>query len=104
MGETEDVEELKEVLSAISVFLKDLAPTIKDIMRAVLDSMSGEALGEDAGRFYKKLVEMGMREDEAMELTRKFLERKMAVVDVAKLIPRFVKEIEKREEEEERKE
>ncbi|HDJ89632.1 MAG TPA: hypothetical protein ENG40_02945 [Thermoprotei archaeon] len=78
----EDIEELKEVLSTVSVFLKDLAPTITEIMNAVLGSIDGGKLGKEAGEFYKNLIEAGINAEEASKLTEKFIEQKLTILQL----------------------
>jgi len=80
--EKEDVEELKEVLDTISSFLKDLAPTIREMIKSVVGSLDGASLGEEAAEFYKSLIEAGMSREKAAELTEEFVKRKMAVIEV----------------------
>ncbi|MCD6562963.1 MAG: hypothetical protein J7K23_03470 [Thermoproteales archaeon] len=86
--EEEDIEELKEVFGAISAFLKDLAPTISEIMSSIIGSLDGAKLGEEAGKFYKGLVDAGIDPKEATRLTEKFVEQKLAIIQ---LLPQIIK-------------
>ncbi len=97
--EEEDIEELREVFSAISSFLKDLAPTISEIMNSIIGSLDGAKLGEEAGKFYKNLIEAGIDQEKAVKLTEKFVEQKLAVIQlIPKMIkPQMIKEKEERE-------
>ena len=85
-----DVEELREVLHAVSEFLKELTPTVKDLIEAIFGGLKGDILGREVGQFYRSLLNAGMPEDEAIKLTEEFLKRRMAVMDVAKVISGFV--------------
>ena len=87
--EEREVEELREVLKAVSDFLKELSPTIKELTEAVLGSLRGDALGKEVGMFYKSLIEAGIKEETATKMAEEFLLRKMEIVtvDVAKILP-----------------
>jgi hypothetical protein len=85
--EEREVEELREVLRAISDFLKELSPTIKELIDTVLGSLRGDALGKEVGMFYKSLIEAGIKEETATKMTEEFLRRKMEMVNVAEILP-----------------
>jgi hypothetical protein len=87
--EEREVEELREVLRAVSDFLKELSPTIKQLIDTILGSLSGENLGKEVGTFYKSLIEAGIKEETATKMTEEFLRRKMEMVNVAEILPRL---------------
>ena len=87
--EEREVEELREVLKAVSDFLKELSPTIKELTDAVLGSLRGDALGKEVGMFYKSLIEAGIKEETATKMAEEFLRRKMEMVNVAEILPRL---------------
>jgi hypothetical protein len=87
--EEREVEELREVLRAVSDFLKELSPTIKELIDTVLGSLRGDALGKEVGMFYKSLIEAGIKEETATKMTEEFLRRKMEMVNVAEILPRL---------------
>ena len=70
----EDIEELRGVFSAIIDFVKGIREPVIDLVKSLMETVSGKELGEDIATFYKKLKEIGMPEDKAMELTRNYLE------------------------------
>ncbi len=85
-----DVEELRGVLNTISDFLKGLGPLLSGLIREVMDSLSGEKIGENVATFYRKLKESEMPDDVVTELTRKYYEDLM-ILD--KLVEQFTKRI-----------
>lgn len=97
-----EAEELKEVLSAISDFLREVTPIVKELIGVVLGSFRGDVLGKEVGEFYKSLIEAGISEDKAVELAKEFLKRKMKLLNLAEvlshLIPKREVEIEERRE------
>ncbi|RLE67216.1 MAG: hypothetical protein DRJ47_00755 [Thermoprotei archaeon] len=88
---SEDVMELRGVLSAVSEFLKDLGPMVKEILDTVLSAIDGAKLGEETGAFYKQLIEAGMDPEHAKRLTEKFLEKKLSFMDLSSLISEAIK-------------
>ncbi len=77
--EERDVEELREVLSAVSEFLDKLPELIKKVIDALYSRDLGEKMGESISTFYKKLKEAGMPEDMVNQMTREFFERSMVI-------------------------
>lgn len=59
-GERTDVEELREVLDAVSPFLERLKDWVKEIIGLVTSGLDGKKLGEDVGRFYQELKNQGL--------------------------------------------
>lgn len=105
------MEELRAVLSAVSEFLKDLTPMLKNLLETFFGSLKGEELGREAGLFYKNLVEAGIDKDKAVHLTEQFLRTKMdqlsAVANLLKALPQaplVKKEVEVTAEKKEEKE
>lgn len=78
----EEAEELREVLRAVSDFVKELVPTVKELVSALTGELKGDVLGEEVARFYKSLIEAGIKEGDATRLAEQFLSRKMAILDV----------------------
>ncbi len=78
--EVEDVEELRELFSVLKEFIPEMIPFIKELLNIVMESVSGEKLGKDVAQFYKNLVESGMDEKLAEELTKKYLTQKLQFI------------------------
>jgi len=87
--EERDVEELREVLKAVSEFMKELSPTIKELIETILGSLRGDALGKEVGMLYRSLIEAGMKEETATRMAEEFLRRKMEMVNVAEILPKL---------------
>jgi len=74
---SEDVEELRGVLSAISEFLSSIKAPIKEIIETLGGSLDGSKLGEEVGNFYSNLISAGIPEDMAKKMTEEFFRRKL---------------------------
>ena len=98
--EVSEAEEIRAILGAVSDFLKELTPTIKELIGAVFGSLEGGALGREAGEFYKNLVEAGIDSAKATELTEIFIRKKMELFDIAKMLSEVIPKLERRVEEE----
>jgi len=77
-----EAEELKEVLSSITAFLKDLTGPLKELLDTLLTTVSGESVGKDVATFYRRLKEEGLPDDLVSELTKKYYEQRMAAGSV----------------------
>ncbi|MEM0377770.1 MAG: hypothetical protein QXP68_01060 [Thermosphaera sp.] len=99
--ERTDVEELREVLDAVSPFLERLKDWVKEIIGLVTSGLDGKKLGEDVGRFYQELKNQGLPEDLVIEMVRDYYKRRMdAIPSIEKLISGLTKFIGEEEEEE----
>ncbi len=76
-SEESEVEELREVLKAVSQFVSDLKEPIKEIIAMLMNALDGKKLGEEVAQFYRKLVDSGVPEDMARELTKEFFQKKL---------------------------
>ncbi len=103
----EDVEELQEVLKAVSQFISDLKEPIKDIITMLMNALDGKKLGEDVAQFYRRLIDSGVPEDMARDLTKEFFQKKLEsapklsslveMLSKAMRAPRAFKELERPE-------
>lgn len=93
-----DAEELREVLKAVGDFLRELTPTIKELLDTVLNALRGDALGKEVGMFYRSLLEAGVKEETAAKLTEEFIRRKMELANIASLLSQLSKVGPKKEE------
>jgi hypothetical protein len=88
--EKREAEELREVLAAVSEFLKGLKEPLMDLVNTIMESLSGEKLGEEVASFYKRLVEAGVPENVATEMTREYMKRRLeAVPSLGSLLESF---------------
>lgn len=69
-SESEDVEELREVLSVVS---KEVPALIKGIIASVFSEEAGRDMGRAAAAFYKELKEAGMPDDVAVKMTENYI-------------------------------
>ncbi|MGC8975801.1 MAG: hypothetical protein ACP5KB_06375 [Thermoprotei archaeon] len=75
--EEKDVEELREVLKALSEFLVEIKEPLGDLLKTLIESVSGEKLAKEVSMFYKSLVESGVDPQTAKEWTEKFLNERL---------------------------
>ncbi|MEM3948344.1 MAG: hypothetical protein QXM76_01980 [Zestosphaera sp.] len=75
--ESHDAEELREVLKAVSEFLKDIKEPLGELLKTMIESVSGEKLAREVSTFYKSLVENGLDPQTAKEWTEKFLDERL---------------------------
>ncbi len=75
--EKKDVEELKEVLGAITEFIASLKQPIKELLDTMAQSLNGEKLGKEVASFYKQLVDSGIPEDMAKEMTKEYFRKRL---------------------------
>ena len=66
-----DAQELKEVMEALGQTVPKL---LNEITEALFSAEKSEAFGMAVAKFYKSMVDAGMDEDKAFELTQKFME------------------------------
>ncbi len=93
MGEEKrrgDIEDLRAVFSAITDFVREIREPVIDLVKSLMEAVSGKELGEDIAVFYKKLRESGMPDDKAMELTRNYLETRLSVLrELGSMLSKF---------------
>ncbi len=75
--ELSEVEELREVLNAVSEFLANLKQPIKELIETTMSILDGKKLGEEVASFYESLVDKGVPKELAEEMTKEFLKRKL---------------------------
>ncbi len=88
----EEAEEVREVLEAVTGFLKQIKEPIRDLVYIVIDALNGEKLGREVAAFYRALIDNGVPEDLAKEMTREFLSKKLeAAPSIGKLMNMFTR-------------
>lgn len=83
MEDVDDVEELKEVMETLNETVPSL---ISGIVEAIYNLEDSEKLAKSTANFYKELVDAGMDEDKAYELTKDFMESRDVTAVVQKLL------------------
>ncbi len=66
-----DAKEVKEILEAVSATVPKL---LNEITEALFSAEKSEAFGMAVAKFYKSMVDAGMDEEKAFELTQKFMD------------------------------
>jgi len=89
--EASDIEELREVLSAISSFLRELEQPLRSIFDTLLEAINGARLGEEVGAFYRSLREAGLPEDLAAEMTREYFRERLSSVNIVGILSRALR-------------
>ncbi len=77
---SEDARELREVLTAIIEFLRDITGPLKELMSLVQSSIAGDKLGKDIAEFYKNLKDSGLPDDVVNELIKKYYDDRMSLL------------------------
>ena len=86
----EDTEELREVLNAVTDFVKGLKEPIKDVLETVTSSLSGEKLGKEVSTLYKSLLASGIPEDMARRMVQDYFRKRLdSALDLRKLMEVF---------------
>jgi len=67
---SEDAEEVKEILGAVSTQVPAL---IKSIIASVFSEEAGRSMGKAAAAFYKELKESGMPDNVAVKMTEDYI-------------------------------
>lgn len=78
-----DIEELKKVLEIVG---EKVPPLISGLLNSVLNKQNAEDYAKQVSAFYKELKESGMSEENAMELTRSFMESRDPMTLIKKII------------------
>ncbi len=76
-----DAEELRKVLQAVSEFLSGLEKPISKLINMILDTVSGEKVGQEVASLYRQLVDSGMPAEVAVEMAKEFFRKRMAILD-----------------------
>ncbi len=80
---TEDAQEVKEILEAVS----DTVPKLlNEITEALFNIEKAEKFGEAVAKFHKSMKEAGMSDEQAFELTQKFMESYSPGVMITKVL------------------
>ena len=71
MTKDEDGDDVAEILAAVSEHVPKL---LNEITEALFNAEKTEAFAESVAKFYKSMIDSGMNEDRAFELTQKFMD------------------------------
>lgn len=82
-------EDVREALEALHEFLAGIREPLERLVETVLRAVEGGRVGADVAGFYRSMVEAGVPEELAGDLTREYLARRMAMADPAGLLERI---------------
>lgn len=77
-----DIEELREVLKAVSDFIESLKKPLEELLTMVMEQLKGEALGKDIAEFYKSLIDVGMDKKIVEEMTKSYFDERLKAANV----------------------
>jgi len=83
LKEESDAQEVKEILEAVRDTIPDL---IKGIVDALYSAQSAEDFAKQVANFYKSMIEAGMSNEQAFELTKEFMESRDIVGVLKKIL------------------
>lgn len=72
-----NTEELREILGAVTEFIAGLKEPVKELLDTLAQSLNGEKLGREVASFYKQLVDSGIPEDMAKEMTKEYFRKRL---------------------------
>lgn len=75
--EERDIEELREVLGAITDFINNLKQPIKELLDTLTQGLSGERLGKEVASFYKQLIDADIPEEMAKKMTEEYFRKRL---------------------------
>ena len=74
---SEEAEEVREILKAVSEFIESLKQPIKEFIDMMMSSLDGQKLGEDVAKFYKELKSSGVPDELAKEMVKEFFRKRL---------------------------
>ncbi len=72
-------EEIKEVFEGLTKMLLSLKEPMKELIDYVVRETSGGKLGGEVAAFYKSLIDGGVPEELASDMTRDYLKERLAI-------------------------
>ncbi len=88
----EEEESLRDVLSAIADFLREIKEPVRELIDVFLQALDGDRIGRDVAAFYKRLVEAGVPQETAEKLTMEYFRARVESVSrIPRLMGRFSK-------------
>ncbi|MCE4607141.1 MAG: hypothetical protein F7B59_07440 [Desulfurococcales archaeon] len=78
-----DVLMLKMVLKSVTEFLREAKEPIEEMLKTLSVSLDGGKIGQDVAKFYTNLIEAGVPEDMAKQMTIEYFEKRLEAANVA---------------------
>ena len=83
---SDDADELREIAKALPDLFKAINDSVPQLISGIIGSVyspeAAESMGSAVGKFYAKLIEEGIPQDVALDMTKKFV----GALDFGKLI------------------
>ncbi|MCE4613940.1 MAG: hypothetical protein F7B60_00185 [Desulfurococcales archaeon] len=109
-----DVIMVRMILKSVTEFLKEAKEPIEELLKTLGASLDGSKIGQDVAKFYKSLIEAGIPEDMAKQMTTDYFQKRVEAANILSSLTKILgtrrgkymlsnieKVIEKEEEEEE---
>ncbi len=78
-----DIQEFREVMTTLRDFIPEMIRKIVDVLYS---SQSAEDFAKQVANFYKSMIEAGMSNEQAFELTKEFMESRDIVGVLKKIL------------------
>ncbi len=78
--EVSEIEEIKDILTAITEFIKDISGPLKDLISVIESSIAGDKLARDISEFYKGLKDSGLPDDIINDLVKKYYDDRVSTL------------------------
>ncbi len=82
-----DIVMLRLVLRSLTEFVRDLKEPLKELFKALSETLEGEKIGREVAEFYENLKKAGIPEDMAKEMTLEYFRKKMEISNVLTSLP-----------------
>jgi len=77
-----DVLVLKMVLKSVTEFLREAKEPIEELLKTLGGSLDGNKIGQDVAKFYTSLIEAGLPEDMAKQMTTEYFKKRLEAANV----------------------
>jgi hypothetical protein len=82
-----DIIMLRLVLRSVTEFVKDIKEPLKELFKALAETLEGGKIGKDVAEFYENLKKSGVPEDMAKEMTMEYFKKRMEISNILTSIP-----------------
>jgi hypothetical protein len=77
-----DIIMLRMVLKSVTEFLKEAKEPIEDLFKVLGTSLDGGKIGQDVAKFYQSLIESGIPEDMAKQMTTEYFHKRLEAANI----------------------
>jgi hypothetical protein len=82
-----DIIMLRLVLRSVTEFVKDIKEPLKELFKALAETLEGGKIGKDVAEFYENLKKSDVPEDMAKEMTMEYFKKRMEISNILTSIP-----------------